>query len=55
VVWVKQLVHVVGAVVLLFVLFSFWLLLLPAACRFVVDPCLEAGGGEEGRLAVTDE
>jgi hypothetical protein len=54
VVWVKQFVHVVGVVVLLFVLLSVWLLL-PAACRFVVDPCLEAGGGEEGRLAVTEE
>lgn len=46
VVWVKQLVHVVGA---------FPSLPLPAAaCRLVVEPCFEPGG-EQGRLGATEE
>lgn len=46
VVWVKQLVHVVG-VFPSEVLFA-------AACRLVVDPCLDPGG-DDGRLGATEE
>lgn len=46
VVWVKQFVHVVGAVP------SAEELL--AACRFVVEPCFEPGG-EDGLLGLTEE
>lgn len=45
VVWVKQLVHVVGALPSP---------PLPAPCRFVVDPCLDTGG-DDGRLGATEE
>lgn len=45
VVWVKQLVHVVGALLSE---------LVPCPCRFVDDPCLEPGG-DEGRLGATEE
>lgn len=47
VVCVKQLVHVVGV----FPSPPFP----PAACRLVVDPCFEPGGGDEGRLGATEE
>ncbi len=55
VVWVKQLVHVVGVLLLAVALelLSPWLP--AAACRLVVDPCLETGGGDEGRLVETEE
>jgi hypothetical protein len=46
VVWVKQLVQVVG------VFPSPWFP--PAPCRFVVEPCFDPGG-DDGRLGVTDE
>lgn len=47
VVWVKQLVQVVGAAP------SSWLLLAPL-CKLVDEPCLEPGG-EDGRLGATEE
>jgi hypothetical protein len=55
VVWVKQFVHVVGVLLLELVpvLPSPWLP--PAACKLVVDPCLDTGGGDEGRLVETEE
>lgn len=54
VVWVKQFVHVVGALLAPgFALPSPWEA--PAFWRFVVEPCLEPSGGEEGRLVATDE
>lgn len=46
VVWVKQLVHVVGV-------FPSEVLL-AADCKLVVEPCLEAGG-DDGRLGATEE
>jgi hypothetical protein len=55
VVWVKQLVHVVGVLLLAVVLALLSPWFPAAACRLVVDPCLETGGGDEGRLVETEE
>ncbi len=46
VVCVKQLVHVVGGAD------SVWP---PAPCKLVLEPCLDPGGGEDGRLFTTEE
>ena len=49
----KQFVHVVGALALALELLSAWLL--PAVWRLVVDPCLDVGGGDDGRLVLVEE
>jgi hypothetical protein len=50
---VKQFVHVVGVLALALELLSAWLL--PTVWRLVVDPCLDVGGGDEGRLVLVEE